>query len=142
VILGIVGSEESKFTERTKTEALRWIRDSIPSDCTKVISGACHLGGIDTWAIQVAREYGLDTQEYPPEIKKWEGGYKQRNIAIAENCDRLICITLKELPPEYTGMRFDLCYHCGTADHVKSGGCWTMKYARNLGKQTQLIVIN
>jgi hypothetical protein len=38
-------------------------------------------------------------------------------------------------------MKFDLCYHCGTKDHVKSGGCWTVKYARKLGKQGKVIII-
>jgi hypothetical protein len=37
----------------------------------------------------------------------------------------------------YNGMRFNYlrggpgpwCYHCNSASHVKSGGCWTLKQA-------------
>jgi len=31
-------------------------------------------------------------------------------------------------------MRFPFCYHCKSNLHVKSGGCWTAKYAERLGK--------
>jgi hypothetical protein len=54
---------------------------------------------------------------------------------------KVVCITVRELPLGYKGMRFDWCYHCRTGAHVKSGGCWTMKQAAKLGKLTELIVI-
>lgn len=159
MIVGIVGSEASKFTQETEAEARKVIRLCLsPGDM--VISGACHLGGIDEWAIEEGMALGLSTENFPPLLHKWEGGYKQRNLQIANKCDMLICITVKEYPPHYSGMRFEkkwsgdisnqeyymhpapVCYHCHTiGHHVKSGGCWTMKQADKLGKQTQLIVI-
>ncbi len=142
MILGIVGSEEAKFTIDTRREAYKKITEVIDKyKPNKVVSGACHLGGIDVWAIDIAREKGIQTQDFPPKVLKWLEGYKPRNIEIAEESDVVICITLKELPFEYKGMRFMLCYHCGTNDHVKSGGCWTMRYAKKIGKDTELIVI-
>src|SRR6185437_2284349 len=107
-----------------------------------VVSGACHLGGIDILAVQEALGVGCDTVQYPPKTYQWSGGYKPRNIQIAQASDRVVCITLKELPPNYKGMRFPLCYHCKTSGHVKSGGCWTVKYAREkLGKPGEIIII-
>ena len=136
MVLGIVGSEGKKFTPETEAAARARIRSLIAEHgVTKVVSGACHLGGIDVWAIEEAKKLGLETQEFPPKIRHWEGGYKQRNIQIAEASDAVVCLTLKTLPPKYSGMTFTMCYHCGTKEHVKSGGCWTTKYARKLGKK-------
>ncbi len=84
---------------------------------------------------------GVDVQEYPPHVYSCQAGYMPRNIRIAEASDHVACVTLKELPPGYTGMRFRLCYHCGTTEHVKSGGCWTVKYARKIGKTGEVIAL-
>lgn len=141
MILGIVGSEGKKFTAMTEELAKVEIRRLIKQyDAKTVCSGACHLGGIDVWAIEVAKEQGLNTIEFPPEFLGWEA-YKTRNIQIAATSDVVVCITIKELPESYKGMRFNLCYHCATKDHVKSGGCWTTKYARKLNKPGYTIVL-
>ena len=140
--LGIVGSEGAKFTEQTEESArgiIQWLL--MEYDVELVISGACHLGGIDVWAVEEARYLGLPTVEYPPKTYSWSNGYKKRNIEIAEHSDRVVCITVRKLPEHYEGMRFNLCYHCGTADHVKSGGCWTVKYAKKIGKEGEIIVV-
>lgn len=140
--LGIVGSEASKFTPETKKLARALIRDLIEiNDAQTVVSGACHLGGIDEWAVEVGRDIGCEILEFPPKTKSWAGGYRERNIQIAEASDTVFCITVKELPEGYTGMKFGLCYHCKTNEHVKSGGCWTVNYAKKLGKKTGIIVI-
>lgn len=138
--IGIVGSEEAKFTRQTE-RAARAVIISLLRDGDTVISGKCPLGGIDIWAIEEAEKLGLETKEYPPKIQRWSGGYKERNIKIAKASDLVVCITLRRLPKKYDGMRFDMCYHCGTKGHVKSGGCWTMKYAEKLGKETRLVVL-
>lgn len=142
MILGIVGSEAAKFTEETEAKAKGRIAGLIIEyHPTLVVSGGCHLGGIDSWAIEIAKRYKIDTKEYLPADLQWSTGYKPRNIEIAEASDLLVCITVKELPEDYKGMRFKLCYHCKTDSHVKSGGCWTMKYAKKIGKETRLIVV-
>ncbi|MFQ5786879.1 MAG: hypothetical protein ACE5H1_02780 [Thermodesulfobacteriota bacterium] len=66
--------------------------------------------------------------------KKWEGkyGFKARNSMIAAECDELVCITTKTKTRK--------CYHCN-ADHQRTGGCWTMKEAKRLGKITRLYVV-
>ena len=138
--LGIVGSEAAKFTPETELLAKEQIADFLNLGDT-VISGECHLGGIDIWAKEYAIENGIKYKGFPPKTLRWSDGYKPRNIQIAEASDYLVCITVKELPPGYAGMKFPLCYHCGTKDHVKSGGCWTVKYARKLGKPGEIIVI-
>jgi hypothetical protein len=106
-----------------------------------VCSGACHLGGIDRWAIEEARVIGLEFQEFPPASKTWRS-FKRRNIEIAEFSDKVICITVKTLPPGFKEGGWEkYCYHCKTDEHIKSGGCWTVKYARSIGKQGQVYVV-
>lgn len=138
--VGIVGSEAAKFTLETERIARRIIRREI-AGAELVVSGKCHLGGIDIWAIQEAEKMGISTVEKPALSRNWSTGYKPRNIQIAENSDIVICIAVRKLPSSFKGMQFPLCYHCGTTDHVKSGGCWTVKYARSIGKMGKVIVV-
>lgn len=141
MIVGIVGSEEAKFTPLGKGRAYEVIIELLCRDGVEAVcSGACHLGGIDKMAIQVGLEIGLDIKEFPPERLSWEY-YKQRNIEIAAYSTEVHCITVDKLPEGFKGMRFPLCYHCKTDTHVKSGGCWTMKYAQRLRKVGQLHVV-
>lgn len=133
----IVGHEEAKFTPRTEALARTMIRLILRPDLV-VVSGACHLGGIDVWAIEEGRAQGLECREYPPASKSWAYGYKPRNLKIAGDCDEAHCIVVATLPESYDGMRFETCYHCGglREPHVKSGGCWTVMRAGERGAKT------
>jgi len=138
--IGIVGHEAKKFTAETEAKAKEIIRSLLkPGDV--VVSGHCHLGGIDIWAEQIANELDLKSYIFPPAKLVWEGGYKQRNILIAENSDELHNIVVASYPQDYRGMRFDYCYHCHTTEHIKSGGCWTAKRTEKLGKKAYWHVI-
>jgi len=138
--VGIVGSEAAKFTPETEAATRALIRGHLQPDDV-VVSGACHLGGIDLWAVEEAKNLGLAYQEFAPLYHSWENGYKVRNIQIARDSDQVICITVRELPPSYSGMRFGYCYHCRTNEHVKSGGCWTVKYAKSIGKEGYVRIV-
>jgi hypothetical protein len=127
--VGIVGHEAKKFTADTKEIAVALIR-TLLSEGDILVSGGCHLGGIDIWAEEVADEMGIEKLIFYPQKQQWEGGYKQRNLLIAGRSDIVHCIVVKEYPPFYVGRVFDYCYHCDTSDHIKSGGCWTAKRAR------------
>jgi len=141
MIVGIVGSESSKFTEEGERRAKLAI-SNILNDwmVTEVVSGGCHLGGIDIWAVEMAKDFGIPVTEFKPEKLEWTY-YKKRNLQIADRSDVVFCITVDRLPENFTGMRFKSCYHCRTSDHVKSGGCWTMKQAIKMGKPGHLVVI-
>ncbi len=132
--VGIVGHAADKFTIVTELRAKSKIRELLKPDDI-LVSGHCHLGGIDIWAEEIAQELGCYDRDYifPPKIRRWEGGYKQRNLEIARNSDIVHVIVVKEYPPKYKGMRFTWCYHCNADDHIKSGACWT-------GKRTQRAV--
>lgn len=134
--IGIVGAEGAKFTSEAEVRAKTLIRKILTeSSATAIVSGACHLGGVDVWAEEIGRELGLEPLIFPPKTRSWESGFKPRNIQIAETADVVHNIVLDVLPPGWTGMRFSSCYHCKSTAHVKSGGCWTAKYAeRQLGK--------
>jgi hypothetical protein len=139
--LGLVGSEAAKFTPETEERARDIIRAYLQLGWDRVVSGACHLGGIDVWAIEEAKEMGIATQEFSPQTQSWNTGYKPRNIQIAAASHTVVCVTVKTWPPDYKGMRFGYCYHCKTAKHVKSGGCWTVNYARQIGKRGYVVVV-
>jgi hypothetical protein len=145
-VLGFVGHEAAKFTPVTEEKARRQMRDIMSlkyESVSKVVSGKCHLGGIDIWAIEEAQALGIPTQEFEPINRSWSapGGFMERNIAIAKASDVVYSIVVRTLPETYKGMTFGLCYHCGTKSHVKSGGCWTAKFARRLGKPGLIIEI-
>lgn len=140
--VGLVGSEGAKFTPTTEAKAREMIREILDIEgATEVVSGKCHLGGIDIWSVEEAALLGIPCTEFPLAKHTWEGGYKQRNLQIARYADLVYCLTVKALPPGYAGMRFDYCYHCGTDAHVKSGGCWTTKQARKMGKVGVTLVV-
>ena len=127
--VGIVGHEAKKFTPETEAKAREIIRSLLSSNDI-LVSGGCHLGGIDIWAEEEADKMGLEKEIHLPAIKQWEGGFKQRNLMIANSSDIVHCIVVKEYPENYVGRVFNYCYHCDTSDHIKSGGCWTAKRAR------------
>lgn len=133
-VLGIVGHAADKFTPQTcelaRYEIERYLIKSKPD---KLVSGGCHLGGVDVWAIKIATELGIPTEEYLPENLRWTpNGYKERNLRIARS-NRVLCVVVRDYPPEFKGQKFDYdgctsgCYHCLNRNfkHVKSGGCWT-----------------
>src|SRR5271156_2442415 len=141
--IGIVGAEEAKFSVLGKERACEIIRRllTVPG-VESIISGGCHLGGIDKWAAEIGMELELNVTEYLPKTLTWTEGYKPRNLLIAGRADVTHCIAVKQYLPEYRGMRFKMCYHCGTDDHVKSGGCYTTKQAIRLGKTGKLWVVD
>ena len=158
--IGIIGAEEKKFTELTKhatTLKIEHIINQYPADDKPtIVSGHCHLGGVDIWAEEIAKDRGIPTLIFPPKIHAWEGGYKQRNIQIAEASDVIYVIVVSELPPGIPPDPWNKngCYHCANRwktgklqsgfqkKHVKSGACWTAWYAiETLGKEAHWIVI-
>lgn len=132
--IGIVGHEAAKFTKETEQEARSIICGLLLPVDAVLVSGHCHLGGIDIWAEEEANSLGRSKIIFAPKVNSWQYGYKPRNIDIAITSDIVYSIVISSLPPEYRGMRFSSCYHCKTSDHVKSGGCWTAHYAKKLGK--------
>lgn len=133
--IGIVGHEASKFSVTAEDEAFQIIRELLEPKDSRLVSGGCHLGGVDIWAEWIADEKGRAKIIHLPKSRSWSGGYKERNLLIARDSHEVHVIVVKSLPESYTGMRFNCCYHCGTTNHVKSGACWTAKQAQRLGKK-------
>lgn len=144
--VGIVGNGSDKFTELGEQRArtlIRWILEERMEylDPYKpiMVSGHSPVGGIDIWAEEVAEALGCPMDLKIPQKNQWnppgEYGYKARNLDIARS-DMVHVILADVYPAEYTGRKFDLCYHCASmgrdaTNHVKSGGCWTGKHAKN-----------
>lgn len=147
MIIGIVGAEEAKFTEQGTTFAKSKILEYIiQPEVTEVCSGCCHLGGVDIWAEIITKEVGKKFTPFPPYGLFWQK-FKERNIQIAKHSAKVYNITVNKLSDTFTGMRHDCCYHCEKNSvipyppHIKSGGCWTMWYAINIGKEGQMFVV-
>lgn len=149
--VAIVGHSEDKFTGLTAPLAQQAIASILDREKASVlVSGGCPLGGVDIWAEKIAVHKGIDTRIFRPDIHKWdpkEGkGFKARNIEIAENCDVLYNVVVRDYPPHYNGKR--VCdYHCEkrveeVPRHVKSGGCWTAWRAFDLGVPVRWMIID
>ena len=128
--IGIVGAEAAKFTPAGEAQARSIILMLLAPTNAVLVSGGCHLGGIDIWAEEVADEIDCKKIIFLPKEHSWSY-YKYRNLQIATTADIVHCITVDKLPGSYKGMRFPYCYHCNNEGHVKSGGCWTMKKAKH-----------
>lgn len=153
MILGIVGAEAAKFTKLGKERARDAIsrRIAMP-EFYAVSSGHCHLGGIDIWAEELAVSWRKFDPSliFAPKVLNWKGGFYERNVMIVSASNYLLNIVVDQYPVEFGGMKFNTCYHCISAsrqlvmpkeDHVKSGGCWTMWRAQEMGKQVERLVI-
>lgn len=106
-----------------------------PKD-TIVVSGGAR--GVDTIAINVARELGFKTKEYLPETYHWEDregkkGFKSRNLEIENNCDELYCISIPKKSARCI-------HHNPIQDHEQTAGCWTLNLAKSNGKPCKLFV--
>lgn len=131
--VGIVGHESAKFTDEWRAEAFGVIGRLLERGVT-LVSGGCHLGGVDVWAEEAAHDLGLPHIIHRPKSRSWSGGYKERNLLIARDSDVVHVIVVRQLPADFVGLRHALCYHCDSVDHVKSGACWTAREAMKLGK--------
>ncbi len=134
--LGIVGNGAAMFTDATEAMARKYIEEAIVAHgATTVVSGRCHLGGVDIWAEDAARELGLELITHEPTQLCWPGksGFRDRNLKIARGSDHVLCVTVDRSPQHahkmYNGPKS--CHHCdrpsrgGVPPHVPSGGCWT-----------------
>lgn len=136
--IGIVGAEAKKFTLATEAQAKRVIEEVlVAGHADAMVSGGCHLGGVDIWAEEVADRLGIPKIVHLPRTHHWSTGYKPRNKLIAKDSAVVHCIVVRALPPNFSGRAWTTCYHClgSHGPHIKSGGCWTAIYARDfLGK--------
>lgn len=126
--IGIVGNAADKFTRLTAGIAKNAIREVIEEyRPSHVVSGACHLGGVDIWAEEIADELDVETIIHKPKSRDWTNGYKPRNLLIAHDSDIVVCIVASKYPKKYDGPHFAGCYHCEHQRpfHIKSGACWT-----------------
>ena len=117
--LAIVGSkllENSETARKVIDEILDVEKPSL------VISGGCD--GIDKMAVEEARKKGIECKEFLPEVRRWNGkgkvGFKERNLQIAKECDKLYRI-----------------YNRNTTTY---GSGWTADMVEKLGKRVVRIV--
>lgn len=135
--LGIVGSShlsevEEMEVRKTVPMLINNFKIRYPFDDIGVVTGDAE--GVDklVWEyVKLDETIKWNSRRYESIDKNWNS-FKPRNIAIAERADKVICLT--------TRTKNTKCYHC-EQDHQRSGGCWTVKYAKILGKEGTVIVI-
>ena len=114
--VGIVGSSKAQLNEKS----IRFVEDIVleyPIDTTFVSGGA---SGIDEIVEMVCMVVDRKIIIHKPKTNDWEG-YKERNLIIAKECDKVICVALRSKDKD------SYCYHCGSEDHIKTGGCYTAR---------------
>jgi hypothetical protein len=152
-ILGIVGPSMSKIpNDENLILALKnEVRRAMVGDWDEIASGGAT--GIDEFAKQIAAEQRLMFRAIIPRHNHWDGsykscptpndcfGFKARNMALANWVTKLVCIVFNiESWPKWG----PLCYHCLSrldsklVTHRANGGCWTLNYAQDIGKDVEL----
>ncbi len=132
--LAVVGTSK-KFSVKEDIlmrNRIAGILDGYTRDDVLVISGGAE--GVDTLGIEIAKKLGFRTKEYLPEKQEWKY-FKIRNQEIAEQCDGIFCFTVSTKESN--------CYHHRLKEkpHLKTGGCWTLEKAREMGKPSDVILI-
>lgn len=144
--VGFVGASAGKLTPAQSEEIAgdialfilihsKWHEEKII-----VVSGGSPKGGTDSFAETIAERYNMPTEIFRPhkDHEHWQCddslcyGYKARNIDIARSVDILYAFASKH--------DTTYCYHCKLDAHIPSGGCFTLKKARELGKDAHLIL--
>jgi len=131
-----LGKEQMEYVKNECESLLKqFIIDYGINNITFISGGA---KGVDTIAENMAKKLNITPDIKKPETPHWEDqdgkiGFKTRNLMIADKCDILYCF-----PSKYSN---EECYHCGKSipKHQVSGGCWTLKKAREMGKRVFLI---
>ena len=137
------GDQADRLLEEVRTLIMKYYEEFGKK--LIIVSGHSPKGGTDIFAEAIARNFGIKTEIYPPEINQWAGknvnhkrlkGYKARNVQIARACNILYCFTLSNSD------RRKGCYHCQNYKHLRSGGCWTFKNAQELKKEVHMIIVD
>lgn len=131
--IAIVGTSLThRMTDNEQRDVRQLIAVILQSEypCTLISGGA---KGIDSLAEEIAKGLDIPVKIYKPKSETWDY-YRERNLKIANDCDKLFCITTKRILTTR-------CYHCN-ADHQKTAGCWTKQEATKKNKYTRLMLID
>ena len=130
--IALVGttSNLSDNQERDMRQSISLILKKYPFDTVMISGGA---KGVDSIAIEIAKNMGFQTRVHAPQGKEWKY-YKKRNLQIANDCDELYCLSIP--------VKKQRCYHHDTPEnHEKTAGCYTASKVMQLNKPTHLIII-
>ena len=122
--IGIVGSSKPAKAFENYRPVIDKILSKYEPLTTVIASGGAK--GVDTFAVNRAKEKGFKTIEFKPTQYNWEG-FKKRNLELADKCSKIYCIV--------EPVKDTKCYHCSNNnldnDHQKTAGCWTATKCKN-----------
>ena len=122
VVLAVVGSTEFEKDRTASMDATELIEAAFDQYRPRlVVSGGAP--GIDRLAARLARRRGIEVKEFPAKVWKWdgEGGFKERNVWVAETCTHLLAIR-----------------HYNSTTY---GSGWTADEAEKRGKQVARLMV-
>jgi len=95
-VVGIIGSRN--YPEDSKPYIKKIINQFDPVSFFLIISGGAK--GVDTWAIEYAKERGFKTKEYPPDFDKYgrPDAYHKRNTDIVKDSDEIVAFWDEKSP--------------------------------------------
>ena len=151
--------ENAFNTHAEKKVAKDALADLVHSNLTLV---SAH-DAVGKMAEEIADELGIKKRIFRAEVDQWEDklmntnsripqlnifgkrGYESTYLLTAEACDVLYCFVPKREVPFIHGDSFKgagwFCDHCVEKGHPTNNGCFALKKAKQLGKETHLILI-
>lgn len=115
--LAIVGSRRYADDRQAAARARHTITGALSHyDPAVVISGGAR--GIDQLAAELARSAGIDVVEHLPEHRRWTpDGYRERNLAIVDDCSHLLAIIHPDATSYGAGWTADRAVEAGKTVH-------------------------
>jgi hypothetical protein len=130
-ILGIKGAHLDKEERDKAFETIVMIHDKFQIPNLKLMTMKTPHGGINAMVESFIQTNKVNHELYS--FGKTLEDWKESSKLLAENCDILFVLT--------TGIKKEKCHHCFDFTHETTGGCFAMKRAKELGKQTKLIIL-
>jgi len=134
--IGIVGTSkvDNPTVEKTVLDTVNKFMKINPN--IELVSGGAK--GVDNIAERIAKQLNIPIKIFPPKFQNLDS-FRERNLLIAEYSDIVLSFALP-----YDNNPSNICYHCNeiTPTHIRTGGCWTTKFARMFGKTGETIILH
>lgn len=130
--VGIVGIRGKMLTIEERKKAFEHIiKISERYKNAKLATIKSPNGGINAIVEMYAKTNKIDYElyNYGESIFDW----KETNKQLVDDCDVFFCLT--------THIKNKKCHHCLDNTHETTGGCYSLKLARQVNKPSKLIIL-
>jgi len=130
--VGILGIRGKYLSSEERDKAMQTIvKLAEKYDNPKLLTVHSPNGGVNALVEMYVQINKISHQyyDYGRSIIDW----KEANLQLVEECDILFSITTK--------IKNKQCHHCLDHTHEATGACYPLKLAKQMGKQTKLIIL-